>query len=154
MVLKALTVITLLSLVSAQYQPTWQSLIMIWYDHGMMRPSLVFSCIGGCTLCQVLDLSGFGTAGKLGSLLLWSSWKRTIHPTSSMLILLQCSRLNFLILIFGQSCWACLEQGNVYKMIRVINRHCSRPLVENWTVASLLPGCPVLVCNWCHLIPS
>ena len=71
---------------------------------GMMRPSLVFSCIGGYTQCQVLEQNGSGTTGRLETLHLWSSWKRITRQTFNMLILLQCLGQNFLTQMFGPSC--------------------------------------------------
>ena len=70
---------------------------------GMMRPSLVFSCTGGYTQCQVLEQNGSGTTGRLETLRLWSSWKRITHQTFNILILLQCSGQNFLTQMFGPS---------------------------------------------------
>ena len=70
---------------------------------GMMKPSLVFSCTGGYTQCQVLEQNGSGTTGRLETLHLWSSWKRITRQTFNMRILLQCLGQNFLTQMFGPS---------------------------------------------------
>lgn len=84
----------------------------------MMRPSLVFSYTGGCTLCQVLDLSSFGTAGNIIRYqAMWTLWSRITHQTLNMLTLHQCSKLNFSTQTPGQSCW---PRNKVHDMT---NRH-------------------------------